>query len=92
MEREARLRPEFASLYLGVDTETWYAAATLAEHLLGRIVRGEVDGPVAPRVLDPDHFEFRGESTSGASAGARAPIGAEADSSAEIILRRAPHR
>jgi len=91
MDREARLRPEFATLYPGVDTETWYAAATLAEHLLGRIVRGEVNEPVTPRVLDPAHFEFRGESTS-SSSGARMPIGAEADAGPDVILRRAPNR
>lgn len=91
MVREARLRPEFVVLYPGVDPETWYAAATLAEHLLGRILRGDANEPVAPRVLDPAHFEFRGEGASGASAGARAPIGTEADADAEVILRRAPH-
>ena len=89
MVREARIRPEFAALYPGVDTETWYAAATLAEHLLGRIVRGDAPGPVAPRVLDPAHFEFRGEST-GSESGARMPIGAEADASPDVILRRSP--
>jgi hypothetical protein len=91
MIREARLRAEFAALYPGVDPDTWYTAATLAEHLLGRIVRGGGEIPAAPRVLDPEHFEFRGESTSGAGEGARMPVGSEADSSAEVILRRAPH-
>lgn len=91
MLREARLRPEFAPLYPGVDTETWYVAATLAEHLLGRIVRGQVEGPVAPRVLDPEHFEFRGESLSGPSSGARMPIGPEAEAGPDVILRRSPH-
>jgi hypothetical protein len=91
MLREARLRPEFADLYPGVDVGTWYSAATLAEHLLGRIVRGEGNLPIAPRVLDPAHFEFRGESGAG-STGARVPIGTEADVGADIILRRAPPR
>lgn len=92
MIREARLRAEFAALYPGVDTETWYTAATLAEHLLGRIVRGEADGPAAPRVLDPVHFEFRGDSTAGAGEGARVPVGSEAEEGPEVILRRSPHR
>jgi hypothetical protein len=91
MIREARLRTEFAALYPGVDTATWYSAATLAEHLLGRIVRGEVGLPVAPRVLDSAHFEFRGESTASAS-GARMPVGEEADTGPDVILRRAPNR
>ena len=30
--REARLRPEFASRYPGVEAGVWYTAATLAEH------------------------------------------------------------
>jgi hypothetical protein len=86
MVREARLRAEFAALYPGVDTDTWYAAATLAEHLLGRIVRGDSDEPPASRVLLPEHFEFRGESP---PSGARMPIGAEADTGPDVILRRA---
>ena len=90
MVREARLRREFAALYPGVDTDTWYSAATLAEHLLGRIIRGGLDEPPAPRVLNPDHFEFRGESTP--SSGSRMPIGTEADVGAEVILRRATNR
>jgi hypothetical protein len=91
MVREARLGHEFAALYPGVDTETWYAAATLAEHLLGRMVRGEGNEPLAPRVLDPAHFEFRGDSGAGSS-GARMPIGAEAEVGPDVILRRAPNR
>jgi hypothetical protein len=91
MDREARLRPEFAELYPGVDTETWYAAATLAEHILGRIVRGSGEEPAPPRVLDPEHFEFRGVSTA-SSSGARTPIGAEAEAGPDVILRRAPGR
>ena len=90
MIREARLRPEFAGLYPGVDTETWYAAATLAEHILGRIVRGPGEEPAPPRVLEPTHFEFRGESIA-SSSGARMPIGAETEAGPEVILRRAPN-
>jgi hypothetical protein len=50
-----------------------------------------VDEPVMPRVLDPAHFEFRGESAA-SSTGARMPIGAEADAGPDVILRRAPNR
>jgi hypothetical protein len=59
--REARLRPEFAERYPGVEPGVWYTAATLAEHLLGRLVR--LDGAetaVPDRILDDTHFEFRG--------------------------------
>jgi hypothetical protein len=61
--REARLRPEFADRYPGVDPDVWYIAATLAEHLLARFLRGGDTGSVPPdRIMDPEHFEFRGES------------------------------
>lgn len=59
--REARLRPEFAGLYPGVDSEVWYTAATLAEHLLARFIRHDLtDRTLPPRIMDPEHFEFRG--------------------------------
>jgi hypothetical protein len=60
--REARLRPEFADRYPGVDPNVWYIAATLAEHLLARFLREGEAGRGAPaRIMDPEHFEFRGE-------------------------------
>ena len=60
--REARLRPEFADRYPGVDPDVWYIAATLAEHLLARFLRGGEAGRERPeRIMDPEHFEFRGE-------------------------------
>ena len=61
--REARLRPEFADRYPGVDPDVWYIAATLAEHLLARFLReGEAGRAPPERIMDPEHFEFRGES------------------------------
>jgi hypothetical protein len=60
--REARLRPEFADRYPGVDPDVWYIAATLAEHLLARFLReGEAGREPPERIMDPEHFEFRGE-------------------------------
>lgn len=60
--REARLKPEFAPLYPGVEPGVWYTAATLAEHLLARFLRHEESSPSLPeRILDDHHFEFRGE-------------------------------
>jgi hypothetical protein len=59
--REARLRPEFAQNYPGVEPNVWFTAATLAEHLLARMLReGKADLARIPRLLDPAHFEFRG--------------------------------
>ena len=71
--REAKLRPEFAALYPGVDPQVWYIAATLAEHLLARYLREDATGgPPPPRIMDPAHFEFRGE---GGFAGGRLTMG-----------------
>jgi hypothetical protein len=59
--REARLRPDFAEQYPGVEPDVWFTAATLAEHLLARMLReGKADLARIPRLLDPAHFEFRG--------------------------------
>jgi hypothetical protein len=59
--REARLRREFAEQYPGVEPNVWFTAATLAEHLLARMLReGKADLARIPRLLDPAHFEFRG--------------------------------
>ena len=59
--REARLRPDHADRYPGIEPGVWFTAATLAEHLEARRARG---GEVAPaegtRQLSGLHFEFRG--------------------------------
>lgn len=59
--REARLRPEFAGLYPGLNPAVWYIAATLAEHLLARFIRHDLtDRMLPPRMMAPEHFVFRG--------------------------------
>jgi hypothetical protein len=59
--REARLRPEFAGRYPGIEPGVWFTAATLADHMIARLLReGNANLALLPRVLDPDHFEFRG--------------------------------
>ena len=71
--REARLRPEHADRYPGIEPGVWFTAATLAEHLDRRFARGEVNGgDTGPRVLAPEHFEFRG---GGRPLGVRAVLG-----------------
>ena len=70
--RQARLRPRFAALYPGVDPEVWYIAATLAEHLRARFRRDNPGGGPPPLILDPEHFDFRGE---GGSVGGRMTMG-----------------
>jgi hypothetical protein len=71
--REARLRPEFAELYPGVEPDVWYRAATIAEHMLVRLVHQDAER-VPPRILDPRHFEFRG--SDGLPPGPRPTLGA----------------
>lgn len=56
--REARLRPVHAALYPGIEPGIWFTAATLAEHLQRRLAQDAADA--GPRVLSPEHFEFRG--------------------------------
>ena len=59
--REARLRPEFADKYVGIQSGVWFSAAGLAEKLITRLLReGVSDEELPQRVLDPTHFEFRG--------------------------------
>jgi hypothetical protein len=57
--REARLRPEFADLYPGLDPGVWYKAAWLSAR---QFARNPCEGDAASiaRMLDERHFEFRG--------------------------------
>jgi hypothetical protein len=71
--REARLRPEFADLYPGVEPDVWYTAATIAEHMLVRLMHQDTER-LPPRMLDPQHFEFRG--SGGLPPGPRPTLGA----------------
>ena len=67
--REARLREEFAGDYAGIEPGVWFNAAGLAEQLITQLLReGVPDDELPRRVLDPQHFEFRG-----GDASARAP-------------------
>ena len=59
-EREARLRPEFASLYPGIPPGEWYRAAQLADIVWAhRLERGQASFQLRERVLSAEHFEFR---------------------------------
>jgi hypothetical protein len=74
--REARLRPEFADLYPTLIPGQWEPAARIAEVVLARLLLLEIsEAPIQDRVLNEEHFEFRGdlpeESPSGSS-GSRA--------------------
>ena len=64
--REARLRPEFAALYPGFEPGTWEDAAMLAEQVLSEhLLRPSPGYMLSERVLDNEHFEFRGGEPSG---------------------------
>jgi hypothetical protein len=57
--REARLKPEFAHLYPGLESDVWYKAAWLSAR---QFARNPCEGDAASiaRMLDERHFEFRG--------------------------------
>jgi hypothetical protein len=58
--REARLRPEWADLYPGVQPDVWYVAAELVPQVLRHRLRDQGAWEFNRRVLVDDHFEFRG--------------------------------
>ena len=59
--REARLRPEFAPLYPGLEPGAWADAAALAEQMLTDHLLPPSPGyGLSERVLVKEHFEFRG--------------------------------
>lgn len=74
--REARLRAEFADLYPTLTPGQWEPAARVAEVVLARFLLLEIsDTPLCDRILNEEHFEFRGETPDGSprkSVGARA--------------------
>jgi hypothetical protein len=58
--REARLRPEHARRYPGIQAGVWEPAAELCDRVLASgLLRGAPPG-WHDRVLPPEHFEFRG--------------------------------
>jgi hypothetical protein len=58
--REARLRPEYARRYPGIQAGLWEPAAELCDRVLASgLLRGAPPGRHG-RVLSPEHFEFRG--------------------------------
>ena len=63
--REARLRPEHAGRYPGIQAGVWEPAAVLCDRVLaGGLLRGSPPG-WRDRVLAPEHFEFRGQGPQG---------------------------
>jgi hypothetical protein len=58
--REARLRPEWTDLYPGIQPGIWTVAASLLPLVLRHRVLNEGGWEFARRILEDDHFEFRG--------------------------------
>ena len=57
--REARLRPEYASLYPGLEPDIWLPATTVGQKLLIWHLANSVT-PQGERLMTEEHFEFRG--------------------------------
>ena len=74
-QREARLRPEFASLYPGIPVNTWLPAADLGATLLMNHLRAPSPPELGNRLLDESHFEFRGGTPRGKGAADRTRYG-----------------
>jgi hypothetical protein len=72
--REARLRPEFADLYPGVEPGVWLPATTVGQQLLLWHLATAVM-PQGERLMADDHFEFRGGKARGPSNGTRTRAG-----------------
>lgn len=71
--REARLKPEHADEYPGIEPGVWISAAMMAEKLVERVhARRRLS--LYTRTFDPHHFEFRGGPTTRRPANARTRI------------------
>jgi hypothetical protein len=58
--REARLRPEWAHLYPGVEAGAWMVAAQLVPLVLRHRLQGQPAWEFTRRILVDEHFDFRG--------------------------------
>ena len=66
--RQVRLRPQFASLYPGLEPGVWETATELAARLLAQhAVQPSPGFMLSNRVLPEEHFEFQGGSPRGSS-------------------------
>lgn len=58
--REARLRPEWAHLYPGLEAGIWMVAAQLVPLVLRYRLQEQPTWEFTQRILEDEHFEFRG--------------------------------
>jgi hypothetical protein len=64
--RQARLRPEYASLYPGFEPGVWQDADDLAEQMLTQhLLRPSPGFGLSGRMLPVEHLEFRGGDSTG---------------------------
>ncbi len=64
--RQALLRPAFAHLYPGIPTGEWAPAAVMRDRVLAlRLRAGTPATALQIRMLDEDHFEYRGVVSAG---------------------------
>ena len=69
--REARLRPQYASLYPALEAGTLQAASAIGRQLLLWHLTASIP-PQGERLMSEEHFEFRGGARrNGAEADAR---------------------
>lgn len=69
--REARLRPQYASLYPALEAGTWQPASSIGRQLLLWHLTASIP-PEGERLMSEEHFEFRGGAPrNGADANAR---------------------
>jgi hypothetical protein len=57
--REARLRPQYASLYPALEAGTWQLASAIGRQLLLWHLTASIP-PEGERLMSEEHFEFRG--------------------------------
>jgi hypothetical protein len=72
--REARLRPEFAALYPGLEPGVWLPATTVGQKLLLWHLATSAT-PQGERLMTEEHFEFRGGPGADSRNGARTRAG-----------------
>jgi hypothetical protein len=59
--REARLRPQYASLYPALEAGSWQPASSIGRQLLLWHLTASTP-PQGERLMSEEHFEFRGGS------------------------------
>ena len=65
--REARLKPEWAGLYPGLQAGRWIVAARLVPMVLRHRLKDQRTWEFTRRILIEEHFEFRGGQPRGQS-------------------------